>query len=167
MSSYCITCSQARCSKKHSPEPEFFNIYWRLKSRLFEESCLFKVRVYSRTNSCYSFLCWLYRLFCGKPMKKNIKLDKIINICILYWKYLQTYLEALHTPFSPTVISKCLRIRAQDHQPRTRQRLHFRPEFCLSRWTNLLSFVGYATDIYVFSKAVLVPDCKYRLWDLS
>jgi hypothetical protein len=30
------------CTHTFSPEPEFLNIYWRLKSRLFKESCLLK-----------------------------------------------------------------------------------------------------------------------------
>jgi hypothetical protein len=39
------------------PEPEFLNILWRLKSWLFEGSCLFKGQSVQQGLHCYNFLC--------------------------------------------------------------------------------------------------------------
>jgi hypothetical protein len=84
-------------------EPEFLNIQWRLKSRLFKESCLFK------GQSVQQGLQWL-QLFCValllktimcKQLRRTLKLAKIIYICILYLKYSETYLETLHSHFQP------------------------------------------------------------------
>jgi hypothetical protein len=38
----CYYCGSKRDKRYDSTESEFLNIYWRLKSRLFKESCLFK-----------------------------------------------------------------------------------------------------------------------------
>ncbi len=46
-------------------------------------------------------------------MKKTLKLDKMIYTFNLYWKSAQTYWKPCTHTFSPSVISKCLRIRAQ------------------------------------------------------
>ncbi len=43
-----------------SPEPEFLNIYWRLKSLLFEESCLFKGQSCTAGLPVAAILCVLY-----------------------------------------------------------------------------------------------------------
>ncbi len=42
------------------PEPEFLNIYWRLKSRLFEESCLFKGQSVQQGSQWLQFLCVVF-----------------------------------------------------------------------------------------------------------
>ncbi len=82
-----------RCSAVERIEPEFLNIQWRLKSRLFKESCLFK------GQSVQQGLQWL-QLFCVAS-KDYFVLAKMIYICILYLKYLETYLETLHSHFQP------------------------------------------------------------------
>ncbi len=57
--------------RRHSSEPEFLNIYWRLKSRLFEESWLSKVRVYSRAHSGYNLCVCVFLTFFFVNSKKN------------------------------------------------------------------------------------------------
>ncbi len=46
------------------PEPEFLNIYWRLKSRLFEESCLFKCQSVQKGSQWLQFFCILKIFLC-------------------------------------------------------------------------------------------------------
>ncbi len=45
---------------KDIPEPEFLNIYWRLKSRLFEESCLFKGQSVQQGSQWLKFVCVVF-----------------------------------------------------------------------------------------------------------
>jgi hypothetical protein len=42
LNSHCRPNRHLKIFKNSGSEPEFLNIYWRLKSRLFKESCLFK-----------------------------------------------------------------------------------------------------------------------------
>ncbi len=41
-----------------------------------------------------------YAILC-RQLRKTLKVAKIIYICILYFKYLETYLETLHSHFQP------------------------------------------------------------------
>ncbi len=84
------------------PEPEFLNIQWRLKSRLFKESCLFKGQsVQQGLQWATTFLLLLKTILCKQP-SITLNLAKMIYICILYLKYLETYLETLQSHFQPS-----------------------------------------------------------------
>ncbi len=55
-------------------EPEFLNIYWRLRSRLFEENCLFKGQSVQQGSQWLQFFCVvLSRLFNVNSLKKTKK----------------------------------------------------------------------------------------------
>jgi hypothetical protein len=82
-----------------SPEPEFLNIQWRLKSRLFKESCLFKGQSVQQGLQWLQLFVLLLKTILCKQLRNTLKLAKMIHICILYLKYLETYLETLHSHF--------------------------------------------------------------------
>jgi hypothetical protein len=83
-------------------EPEFLNIQWRLKSRLFNESCLFKGQSVQQGLQWLQHFLLLLKIILCKQSIITLKLSKIIYICILYLKYLETFLETLHSHFQPS-----------------------------------------------------------------
>ncbi len=69
-------------SLQYYTEPEFLNIQWRLKSRLFNESCLFKGQsVQQDLQWLQHFLLLLKTTLCKQSII-TLKLSKIIYICI-------------------------------------------------------------------------------------
>jgi hypothetical protein len=56
-----------------SPEPEFLNIYWRLKSRLFEESCLFKGQSVQQGSQWLQFFVLYFKDFAVLTVLTKIK----------------------------------------------------------------------------------------------
>jgi hypothetical protein len=84
------------------PEPEFLNIQWGLKSRLFEASCLFKGQSVQQGLHWLQLFVLLIKTFV-KTVQKTLKLDQkwsTFAFCIEK-KYPQAYLEALHSHFQP------------------------------------------------------------------
>jgi hypothetical protein len=95
-------------------EPEFLNIQWRLKSRLFNESCLFKGQsVQQGLQWLQHFLLLLKTILCKQSII-TLKLSKIIYICIWYLKYLETFLETLHSHFQPSCHFKMFKNSGSD-----------------------------------------------------
>jgi hypothetical protein len=60
-----------------------------------------------------TIFCVDFKDFLCKQLRITLKLDKTIYTCILNLNYLQTSLATLRSSFSPKVISKYIRIRAQ------------------------------------------------------
>ncbi len=65
--------------------------------------------MYSRAYSGYYFFVLLLKVILCKQLGNTLKLAKIIYICILYLKYLETYLETLHSHFQPNCHLKRLK----------------------------------------------------------
>jgi hypothetical protein len=100
------------------PEPEFLNILWRLKSQLFKASCLFKGQ--SVHQGLQLFVLLLNTILCIQFfLTVNIKItvDKMIYICIWYWKYSQTYLGTgtLHSHFQLNCHFKMFKNSGSEH----------------------------------------------------
>jgi hypothetical protein len=55
-----------------------------MKSRLSEESCLFKGQSVQQGLQLLQFFVDCKNYFVKKTVKKNIKLDKMTSMCILY-----------------------------------------------------------------------------------
>jgi hypothetical protein len=61
----------------HSPEPEFFNIYRRLKRRRFEESCLFKGQSVQQGSQWQQFFVLYFKDFSVLTVWTKKKLDRM------------------------------------------------------------------------------------------
>jgi hypothetical protein len=58
------------------------------------------------TVSGYIFFVLLIKTILSKQLRKTLKSAKMIYICILYLKSLETYLETLHSHFQPNCYFK-------------------------------------------------------------
>ncbi len=100
------------------PEPEFLNVYWRLKSRLFEKSCLFKGQRVQQSLSGSHFL-WVYfnNYFVWKDNEQILTSLNDWTYIYLYWKYTQNYLETLYSHFQPSCHFKVFKNSGSDCWP--------------------------------------------------
>ncbi len=57
--------------------------------------------MYSRAYIGYNFFVLLLKTILCEQLINTLKVAKMIYICILYLKYLETYLETLHSHFQP------------------------------------------------------------------
>jgi hypothetical protein len=57
---FSVHCTLNTASNYGNPEPEFLNIYWRLKCRLFEKAILSKVKEYNRAQVDLVFCEYTY-----------------------------------------------------------------------------------------------------------
>ncbi len=58
--------------------------------------------------------CAAYKECFVKTVQKTLKLDQMIYICILYWKFPQAYLETLHSHFQPNCHFKMFKNSGSD-----------------------------------------------------
>jgi hypothetical protein len=80
----CFVYKEKYTIYRKSPEPEFLNIQWRLKSRLFQESCLFKGHNVQQGLQWLQFFVLCFKDYYVETVWKNTKLDKMTLHLILY-----------------------------------------------------------------------------------